>query len=231
MSENVFWQGQAELDILYMVVFLGWGLSLILVLLLPGLTLVALESYRYKRTDVIGLYIGRFLPYSLFDTLVSLTRALFITSTLLSYLRGEPWWATHGGVERLLLYHLLGVLVLMFLDLLRRGSYALWAYTFMPPLAARHLDADRLMISYATLPLLLMLPLAAMQATLSLPALIALISVLGLGSLLRIVQVFRRLVGSSDGYVYVFLYLCTHELLPWAVVALIVRFASQGVLG
>lgn len=227
----MFWQGQAELDILYIVVFLGWGLSLSLVLMLPGLSLVALESYRYRRTDAIQLYIGRFLPYPLFDVLVSLARGLFLTSTLLGYLRQSPLWTDYGGTEHLLIYLVVGVVVLMFLDVLRRTSYALWAYTFMPLLSARYLDADRLMISYATLPLLLPLPLMALQPSTSELALVALIVVLALGSLLRIVQSLRRLLGSSDGYVYIFLYLCTHELLPWATLALIVRFASQGVLG
>ena len=225
----MFWQEQALRDTLFIVAVIGWGLLITLLVMAPGLVGFALTAYRYHRSESINLYLARFIPPALFNLLIDLSRYLLLAVILIgggvssglvpATLSDKPLAITVGGLVG-------GLLVL---SLLRRLSFALWSYLFMDKRASELLYEDY--STLAALKALLFIPLTflALSSVTAVFALYGLVVLMLLTIVLRIWQTFSRLGRSFGDYVYIFLYLCTHELLPWAYLALVV-FLRRGAL-
>lgn len=139
---------------------------------------------------------------------IGLSSCIMITLYRGGYADLEASWLEIGESTGLLL------LVFFALRLLRALSFRIWSYTFMNEEASESLLQDYLVIDWlralSLLPLSLML-LSPLDLSISLYTATTL---LVLSLLLSIVQTLRRLGGEPDAQVYLFLYLCAHELLP-----------------
>ena len=216
----MFWQEQALRDTLFIVAVIGWGLLITLLVMAPGLVGFALNAYRYHRSESINLYLARFIPPALFNLLIDLSRYLLLAVILIgggvSYglvpatLADKPLAITVGGLVG-------GLLVL---SLLRRLSFALWSYI---------LSEDYRTLAALKAVLFIPLTFLALSSATAVFALYGLVVLMLLTIVLRIWQTFSRLGRSFGDYVYIFLYLCIHELLPWAYLALVV-FLRRGAL-
>lgn len=118
---------------------------------------------------------------------------------------------------------------LLVLSLLRRLSFALWSYIFMDKRASNLLSEDYRTLAALKAVLFIPLTFLALSSATAVFALYGLVVLMLLTIVLRIWQTFSRLGRSYADYVYIFLYLCTHELLPWAYLALVV-FLRRGAL-
>lgn len=226
----MFWQEQALRDTLFIVAVIGWGLLITLLVMAPGLVGFALNAYRYHRSESINLYLARFIPPALFNLLIDLSRYLLLAVILIgggvSYglvpatLADKPLAIAVGGLVG-------GLLVL---SLLRRLSFALWSYIFfMDKRASNLLSEDYRTLAALKAVLFIPLTFLALSSATSVFALYGLVVLMLLTIVLRIWQTFSRLGRSFGDYVYIFLYLCTHELLPWAYLALVI-FLQRGAL-
>lgn len=216
----MFWQYQSLNDALYLVALLGWGIILIVLRIAPGLMGQVWTSYRYGRSESVGAYVQRFIPLGVFVQLIDLGRSLLISLITLV-------WASERQIlpsdwligYRLLSYILIASVVLWLINILRRWSYGLWSYIFMNREASRRLEQDYINISLLGSVFLMPVALLALSPVASWLSIYFLAGIVCLSAILRIVQALGRLVGHSEGYVYLFLYLCTQELLPWCLLA------------
>lgn len=219
----MFWQNQPIIDTLYLVTLLGWGVVVLLLQVVPGLIGTIWDAYKYKRSESITIYISRFIPSPLLNLGLDLGISLLMTGIILAWARDNElivaqWLESY----RLLVYSLALSIGLTILMQLRRASFSFWAYVFMPEIQGEQLRQD--LSNTALLHALLLLPISAIAlanqggATAS----TALAGLIACDIILRITLSLRRLLGYSEGYVYLFLYLCTQELLPWVLVALVI---------
>lgn len=226
----MFWQYQAQQDALFLAIALGWVLMLVILQFTPGLMGVILGSYQHRRMGTVPMYISRFMPYALFEGLLGLSKGLSLALIGFAGLRyyGADMLKRAPQLSELALYLGIAVGLVLVLQLLRYLHYALWSQLFFGKEERKMLQQD-----YGVLSLLLGLGLMLLTLCLLRPELDGLTLALGLGlfalsRLLRIWQAGRRLLGGASGYVAVFLYLCTHELLPWVYLALVVELWSRG---
>lgn len=224
----MFWQNQPLQDMLYLVALAGWGLVALLLATAPGLIGLIWKSYQYHRTGGIGIYIGRFIPEGLFSYLVDFSRSLSLSIVLMS---GAVYWGyLPSTISGLPLLAYMGGCVggLWVLSLLRRMSYALWQYVFMEKEEGELLEGDHLVLSLLGSILLVAPSLLALAPQGVIPSLWLTAGILALILLLRFIQTIRRLSPKNGAYIYIFLYLCTHELLPWIYIATAVYVGMGG---
>lgn len=224
----MFWQHQDLQDVLTLLALVGWGTTLLLLLLVPGLMGVIWAAYKYKRSEAVPVYIARFVPYTLFVQLMSVSRSLLLALVAFSWLRDLGCLPEEEGLWALLRYvaYMLGIL--WGLNVLRAWGFELWSAIFMPREASFLLRQDFVVISLLLTLTLIPLSLLVLVPGHSQLAMSLCLGLIGLSILLRSLQVLRRLVASSGGYIYIFLYLCTHEWLPWCYIALGLRYAYIG---
>ena len=180
----------------------------------PHLWAVALESWRQHSAESGAVYITRFVPYNLFRFLIYLLGSLSGGVLLLRLGAGSDFLPT-DNYDALLLY-LLGGSVGVYLFLyLRSVMFKLWRYVLFEPQSGALLTQDYFfqdwlralalaglsLLSFADLP-------ASLLAWLSLGTLVAI-------QLLGWVQLIRRTKGTSTGFLYLFSYLCAHEVVPY----------------
>lgn len=215
-------------NVLYSSVFLNWVIGLILLLVTPGLLGFALRSYRYSRTELLGLYISRFVPYPLYVMGVELANSLSGATIILILLAKSGFISTTNSWDSYLFIWLGALLVVLSSFIIRHISYQTWSFVFIPSTQSKYLAQDYFSITLLRAIALLFLQLIAL-APLPEGWLIPLcIAVLAPLQLLRIVQAVRRLWGNSGGYIYIFLYICTHELLPIYVLLLLELILEGG---
>lgn len=224
----MFWQDQALRDTLFVMAVVGWGIIVSLLIKAPGLMGFAVNAYRYHRSEGISLYLSRFIPSALFSQLIDLGKYLLLTIVVIN--GGLTYGLVAPTLSGKLLLTLVGGLVggLWVLSLLRRALYALWSYVFMPREASELLRGDYNVISVVMALVLIPLSLLSLSPVLAKPALYALCGLLAIVALLRMWQAVRRLAQSYADCVYIFLYLCTHELLPWLYIALVALMVQRG---
>lgn len=228
MQVSTFWSGQPLIDVTYTTIALGGAMVVAFMLTTPGLTGLVISSYRHSRTEHISNYIARFLPVVLFVGLVVLASSILSVGSILPIIRHLgliPEDLSLGSAWGLLG---LGSLAILVLYLCRMLSFELWGYTFMDGDQRTLLRQDILVIE--TIRSLTLLPIGIMSvAPIDTQIKIIALSVhFLLIQLLLIVQGIRRLWNSSSSKVYIFLYLCTHEILPWLYIILALRMPHLG---
>lgn len=210
-----FWASQPTIDVLYLTAGIGLLLGLLLLLLVPGLIGLTVNSYLHSRTERVSAYIARYVPYPIYSGAVHLLNALLGANLLLRLMqRLELFELSSGPAE------VWGIFLGIFLGLLvwfafYRISFSMWSYIYMPEEGAQLLKQDYFVI--AGIRGLLMLPLTLILLS---PVSTSICLWLLGGSFvlcqsLRWLQAVRRLWYGEDSYIYIFLYLCAHELLPW----------------
>lgn len=216
---EAFWSSQSYYDVLYISALIGWGIGIVLPLLAPGLAAVVLSSYMHSRTERIGTYISRFIPYPLYSRLLDLATALLSGTIGLSLVvRLEIVPTTLGAGSYLTLFGL-GVLLSLVLSAGRYLFFGLWRYVFIPHDAAETLRQDFFVLTQIRLTLLLPLVLLFLSPLPTEVCLWSGVGILASIQLLRMIQCIRRLWPTEGAHVYLFLYLCTHEIVPWLYVA------------
>ncbi len=195
-------------------VVLCWGLILLTLLLVPGLALKTYEAYTSQRQEGIAMYISRFVPFGLYYALVLLAGALSLSVIVLWLVTGYGYLPETLEPKAYLL--LLGGVVLAqaVVWVWRTLSFALWRYAFMPREGASLLQQDYLLLQLGQLMVLLPLMLLGLSEVSLEVKLWSLVGVVALVQLGRIVQAWRRLWRGAEDGVYLFLYLCTHEIVP-----------------
>lgn len=201
-------------NISYLAELIIWILTLVVWVYPPHLWAVALESWRQHSAESGAVYITRFVPYNLFRFLIYLLGSLSGGVLLLRLGAGFDLLPT-DNYDALLLY-LLGGSVGVYLFLyLRSVMFKLWRYVLFEPQSGALLTQDYFfqdwlralalaglsLLSFADLP-------ASLLAWLSLGTLVAI-------QLLGWVQLIRRTKGASTGFLYLFSYLCAHEVVPY----------------
>ena len=202
-------------NVSYITELVIWLLTLLVWVYTPGLIGVALEAGRQANPDSGAVYISRFVSYGLFRFLVYVLGSLSTGLTVLRLLSCEGLILQGDYIG--LLTTLTALFVGMYLFLyIRSGGLLAQDYFFQDWLRA---------LLMALVSLLTFAPLS----TITLWAIAA--GVLLLVQLLGIVQVIRRLTQSSTGSLFLFLYLCAHEIAPFLyVIGLCISFSRGDLL-
>lgn len=211
-------------------------LSMLAIVLLFLLTYTLVPSYisiasarlwRLHSRDDLSSYIKRFLPYRLFRLLIDAIIALELGLSI--YLLGQEFLVTYPKdyIEALLMLLLYSSGCYFLFWLMRRlGDCTAYAFS-LGDLALPWRD-DRVTINYyyafGMLPLTLLLSLDVSYRLL-------IFLILGWFMLWRIsliVNGIRRLREDGLDGLFIFLYLCTHEIVPLALPPAIVFYLSRG---
>ncbi len=195
-------------------VVLCWGLILLTLLLVPGLALKTYEAYTSQRQEGIAMYISRFVPFWLYYALVLLAGALSLSVIVLWLATGYGYLPETLEAKAYLLVLGGAVLAQAVVWVWRTLSFALWRYAFMSRQGASLLQQDYLLLQLGQLVVLLPLMLLGLSEVSLEVKLWSLVGVVALVQLGRIVQAWRRLWRGAEDGVYLFLYLCTHEIVP-----------------
>lgn len=222
------WQNQDIYDTLYMLAFGGWAILLIVLVGIPGLLGYWIEAFRYRRIETVGIYIARFIPLGLYDLIVKLSACLSTTLVTLSFVYHRGLLPVGLKLSELFLGVGATTLGLILALHLRRLIYHIWAYVYMPPERSERLEYDHLGLHFVLSIWLAFLSLLSLSATTATIAFALMCSAFALISLMRILQTIRRLARHLSDYVYLFLYLCSHELLPWLFAGWIVVYILEG---
>ena len=211
-------------NVSYITELVIWLLTLLVWVYTPGLIGVALEAGRQANPDSGAVYISRFVSYGLFRFLVYVLGSLSTGLTVLRLLSRE------GLILQGDYIGLLFVGMYLFLYI-RSLSFKLWRYILLDNLSGGLLAQDYFFQDWlrALLMALVSLLTFAPLSTITLWAIAA--GVLLLIQLLGIVQVIRRLTQGSTGFLFLFLYLCAHEIAPFLyVIGLSISFSRGDLL-
>lgn len=220
------WNTETLELIIHVAGSVSWGMAILLLLLTPGLLGIVVSSYTHSRLEDLSGYITKFVPYPIFVISIYLIHFFAVCNIVLhTGLRLAHWtdvdlfefmsremWFVLGFVALPLFYHL---------------TFSLWSCLYMPLDGAVKLRQDYFVIS-----LLRVLVLLVMEVVLFSPIdprvyLWVLVAVLAVVQSLRWLQTFRRLWSTSVDHVYIFLYLCAHEILPWLCVTQLIWYSSE----
>ena len=217
-------------NVSYITELVIWLLTLLVWVYTPGLIGVALEAGRQANPDSGAVYISRFVYYGLFRFLVYVLGSLSTGLTVLRLLSREGLIPQGDYIG--LLTTLAALFVGMYLFLyIRSLSFKLWRYILLDNLSGGLLAQDYFFQDWlrALLMALVSLLTFAPLSTITLWAIAG--GVLLLVQLLGIVQVVRRLRQSSSGSLFLFLYLCAHEVAPFLyVIGLSISFSRCDLL-
>lgn len=217
-------------NVSYITELVIWLLTLLVWVYTPGLIGVALEAGRQANPDSGAVYISRFVSYGLFRVLVYVLGSLSTGLTVLRLLSHEGLIPQGDYIG--LLTTLTALFVGMYLFLyIRSLSFKLWRYILLDNLSGGLLAQDYFFQDWlrALLMALVSLLTFAPLSTITLWAIAA--GVLLLVQLLGIVQVIRRLTQGSAGSLFLFLYLCAHEIAPFLyVIGLCISFSRGDLL-
>ena len=217
-------------NVSYITELVIWLLTLLVWVYTPGLIGVALEAGRQANPDSGAVYISRFVSYGLFRFLVYVLGSLSTGLTVLRLLSREGLIPQGDYIG--LLTTLAALFVGMYLFLyIRSLSFKLWRYILLDNLSGGLLAQDYFFQDWlrALLMALVSLLTFAPLSTITLWAIAA--GVLLLVQLLGIVQVVRRLAQGSTGSLFLFLYLCAHEIAPFLyVIGLCISFSRGDLL-
>ncbi|MDO4707701.1 MAG: DUF4271 domain-containing protein [Porphyromonadaceae bacterium] len=208
------WTTEIIEAIIHLCVAISWGLSLLLLLLTPGLMGLVVNSYTHSRTEYVSAYISRFVPHPIFIACSYLVNTLCIAIIGLSLGLRLNYWNDSMLYElgSYTLWLILGTLTLGLFYLL---DYRLWSYLYINGEASVLLRQDYFIISIIRGGALLLLSLLSLTPIPTNLYFWILGICLGIIQLLRCLQGLRRLKQGRQGLFCVFLYLCAHELLPW----------------
>ena len=217
-------------NVSYITELVIWLLTLLVWVYTPGLIGVALEAGRQANPDSGAVYISRFVSYGLFRFLVYVLGSLSTGLTILRLLSREGLIPQGDYIG--LLTTLAALFVGMYLFLyIRSLSFKLWRYILLDNLSGGLLAQDYFFQDWlrALLMALVSLLTFAPLSTITLWAIAA--GVLLLVQLLGIVQVIRRLTQGYTGSLFLFLYLCAHEIAPFLyVIGLCISFSRGDLL-
>lgn len=201
---------------------------LVLLLFTPKLLVYLWSSIRYKHSGSIQLYVARLLPYWLFALMLILSKALMLSVIALSWLTQANILPKTLGWGQIMSFIGVGVILVSLFELFQYLGHRYWAYLFMSRHVSKRLQHEFASVSVAFTCLLAPVAWMSLLPIESSVLLYILLALLSLRILLRIVQVLRCLLNSSYSNVYVFLYLCAQELLPWCYIALVLRYLHRG---
>ncbi len=222
-----FWSYQPLVDVLYSATALSWVVALAFVVAIPGLAGVVVGAYHYGQDGRVGFYVSRFVPYIVGARIVELSNALSGATILLSLTTRLGLIETH--LEHSAYWLWLGLFAggIMLLYCIGNASYAVWSTLYMGYSAGSELRRDYFVLDLVRALLLLPLTLVCLSGVSPQVCGWILLGLLLTIQILRIARAVSRLRATSGGYIYIFLYLCTHEILPWIYVALLVGYESE----
>lgn len=208
---------------------LCWGLALVVLTRVPGLITRIYEVYSSYRQQGLDLYISRFIPYRLFHALALAVGALILSVVFLMLAVDYGLVSDRLDIEVYVTIVGAGVVVQGVMWLWRTLSFGLWRYVFMSKDDADLLAQDYILLQLMQLWSLLPLLFVAFSSALVSLKLWSVVVLVGIVQLCRMVQVCRRLWHSAEDGIYLFLYLCTHEIVPLVYTFALLRW-SLGIL-
>lgn len=224
--DAAFSSGQIYMDVVYISVFASWLLGLVLLVRTPGLIEVTRLMYLYDHRDKVVPFIQRFISYEAFRAFIMCSSAL--SAGAIAMVLGVRLELVDDSMPLLECLRLLGVVIAVMggLTFLRFLSSRLWHYIFVDRETGMLVDQDRVLISLLRMIALMALSLLYLAEPVPTTVCIGFtVGLIGLVQVVYIVQGARRLHGGGSGAMCNFLYLCTHEILPWVYLAL---FVSKG---
>lgn len=201
-------------NVSYLAELVIWLLTLVVWIYPPRLWVVALDSWRQHHPEAGAVYITRFLPHHLFRFLIYLLGSL--SGGLLLLRLGVRYDLVprldYLGLTLELLALSTGIYLFLFL---RSTTFKLWRYLLFDETEGKLLAQDYFFQDWLRALLLALLTLLSFTPLSSEALILAIISALALVQLLGWIQLFRRARGASAGFLYLFLYLCAHEVVPF----------------
>ena len=214
-------------NVSYITELLIWLLTLVVWVYTPGLLGVVLEAGRQDNPDSGAVYISRFVSYGLFRFLVYLLGSLSMGLTVLRLLSRSGFVPQGNYIGILSTLALLFGGMYLFLDV-RSLSFKLWRYILLDKFSGGLLTQDYFFQDWIRALLMAVVSLLTF-APLTTEALWAIAGgAFLLVQLLGIVQVVRRLTQASTGFLFLFLYLCAHEVAPFLYIAGATIYLSRG---
>lgn len=205
---------EAFVSLGFVAVVLCWGLTLAVLIKVPGLAGKIYEAYGSYRQEGLDLYISRFIPYRIYHALVLSVGALTLSVIALRLAVDYGYLPETLEMKHYLLFVSAGLVAQGVMWLWRALSFALWSYVFMDSDDADLLTQDYVLLQLVELVVLLPLLFMALSDISTEGKLWSVVGLVGILQLWRIVQVCRRLWHRAEDSIYIFLYLCTHEIAP-----------------
>lgn len=220
---STMWVNQAYLDVIYTATIIGCALCLGLFLVVPGFFGLVRESYTYSEGKPLFMYVSKSFPpwaYVLFVLLIGALLSSVFTLSMLTRQSLLPTTLEHIEYIGMLRIMILGILLFF---VWRYVWYAIWRYLFIPKARSVLLRQDYWVLNQTCGLLLLPITLLSLTEVPTSALLYAGGGILLVWQLLCVFLAIRRLWDTPESYIYVFLYLCTHEILPWVYIFLLVE--------
>lgn len=214
-------------NVSYLTELVIWLLTLIVWVYTPGLIGVAVGAWRQGNPDSGAVYISRFVSYGLFRFLSYVLGSLSIALTVLrlSSHEGLLLGSDYTSLVMQLVVLFLGVYLFLYF---RSKAFKLWRYVLLDDLTGGLLAQDYFFQDWLRA---LLMALVSLLTFAPLPTLVLwwiAIGTLVLVQLLGIIQVMRRMSHGSAGGLFLFLYLCAHEVAPFLYIAGVTIYLSRG---
>lgn len=214
-------------NVSYLTELVIWLLTLIVWVYTPGLIGVAVGAWRQGNPDSGAVYISRFVSYGLFRFLSYVLGSLSIALTVLrlSSREGLLLGSNYTSLVMQLVVLFLGVYLFLYF---RSKAFKLWRYVLLDDLTGGLLAQDYFFQDWLRA---LLMALVSLLTFAPLPTLVLwwiAIGTLVLVQLLGIIQVVRRMSHGSAGGLFLFLYLCAHEVAPFLYIAGVTIYLSRG---
>ena len=191
-------------NVSYLTELVIWLLTLIVWVYTPGLIGVAVGAWRQGNPDSGAVYISRFVSYGLFRFLSYVLGSLSIALTVLRLSSHEGLLLGSDYTSLVMQLSVLFVGVYLFLYF-RSKAFKLWRYVLLDDLTGGLLAQDYFFQDWLRA---LLMALVSLLTFAPLPTLV-------LWWILGIIQVMRRMSHGSAGGLFLFLYLCAHEVVPF----------------
>ena len=201
-------------NVSYLTELVIWLLTLIVWVYTPGLIGVAVGAWRQGNPDSGAVYISRFVSYGLFRFLSYVLGSLSIALTMLRLSSHEGLLLGSDYTSLVMQLSVLFVGVYLFLYF-RSKAFKLWRYVLLDDLTGGLLAQDYFFQDWLRA---LLMALVSLLTFAPLPTLVLwwiAIGTLVLVQLLGIIQAVRRMSHGSAGGLFLFLYLCAHEVVPF----------------
>lgn len=211
---ELYWVGHVVNDATYMLVFAQFVLFSIILWRIPSILSLTVHSIFNGREDELYAYLQRYMPWPLFRLIVHAQTAIGLSLSV--WLIAERYGlikTNHTPGDLLIPLALFGIIIVF--EFLRRLTYRFFNWLYSP---AHSYDDWRNYASIAEWIWCIFLPVVPLLALSPISPSIALIVLISLFVVFRMSLIFKsiKLCRSTEANpLQVFLYLCTHEILPY----------------
>lgn len=212
---SLFWSGSDTSDMISLLMLLALLLVAPVYVRMPGLYGRLWAAFRFGREDRLLEEVAHVMPLSLFKGTVRAISSLLLALFCIQLLELQGLLIEYALPDTLLLIPMLWVLFALFF-LLRRLAYRLIGMIYLPPDIWRRWAAGYQVSEWLWLPFLALGIVASLSPRIEPAALGIAIGAFLLWRILVIVRTIGAFRLISRDYLLLFLYLCAHEVVPFA---------------